>query len=122
MDCGTIRRVTSRVTDERLVINRRALKRACARAAEASLARGGVYDLRGSALVIWGKPRPALPPTPAGDPIGLISWDWGVPTPAFATITRIEAADGHTRESILAHLHRLLEPTRGALAPGDEYL
>jgi hypothetical protein len=93
------------------VVNRRALVRACARAAGWSVARGGVYDVRGSALVIWPEPWPALPLQPRGQPLGMISWDWGVPAEQFATLTRVEAAPGHTTAEVLAHLERLLEPS-----------
>jgi hypothetical protein len=104
----------------KMVVNRRALVRACARAAQAGVGRGGVYEIRGSALVIWGEPWSALPLGPAGEPIGLISWQWGAPAPPFATIERVEAAPGHAIEEILDHLRRLLDPPR-PVAPGDEY-
>lgn len=104
----------------RLVVNRRALGRACARAAEAGLARGGIYDVRGSALVIWGEPWSSVPLRPRGEPIGMVSWRWGVPDQPFATVDRVEAAAGHTPNEILGHLRRLLDPT-APVAPGDEY-
>ncbi|HEY3081474.1 MAG TPA: hypothetical protein VGM69_16410 [Chloroflexota bacterium] len=122
----------SEVQTLRLVVNRRALARACARAAEHGVARGGRYDVRGSALVIWPEPwsalpRPAPPASgypapgtrPRGEPIGMISWEWSLPDEPFATVTRVEAAEGHSPEEVLAHLHRLLNP-RGPVAPGDE--
>jgi hypothetical protein len=105
----------------RLVVNRRALVRACARAAEHGVARGGLYDVRGSALVIWPEPRGARPLKRRGEPIGMISWEWSVPAEPFATVTRVEAAEGHSPDEMLAHLHRLLNPTR-AVGPGDGYL
>ena len=136
----------SEVQTLRLVVNRRALARACARAAEHGVARGGRYDVRGSALVIWPEPLSAPPRTapphpqagtrypvegwvgypaygtrPRGEPIGMISWEWSSPDEPFATVTRVEAAEGHSPEEVLAHLHRLLNP-RGPVAPGDEYL
>src|SRR6476646_289357 len=98
----------SSVETLRLVVNRRALVRACARAAQNSLARGGVYDLRGSALVIWPEPWPALPLRPRGEPIGMISWQWSAPSEQFATVHRVEAAPGYTPAEVLAHLERLL--------------
>ena len=101
----------STVETLRLVVNRRALRRALARAAVSGVARGGVYDVRGSALVIWPEPWTALPLKPTGEPIGMISWDWGVPAEQFATIQRVEAAAGHTPEAVLDHLRRLLEPS-----------
>ena len=104
----------------RMVLNRKALVHACARAAQQSLARGGVYDVRGSALVVWPEPWSALPLRPDGEPAGMISWEWGVPAEQFATVTRVEAAEGHSASEILAHLERLLHPT-GAVEPGDEY-
>jgi hypothetical protein len=101
----------SAVETVHVVVNRRALQRACARAAAASLARGGVYDLRGSALIIW-------PEEPAsglrGDPIGMVSWDWGVPVEQFATVHRVEAAPGHAPAEVLARFQRLLAPSRDA--------
>ena len=105
------------MTDERVeslqrVVNRRALVRACARAAGWSVARGGVYDVRGSALVIWPEPWAALPLKPRGAPLGMISWEWGVPAEPFATITRVESAEGTPTEVVLAHLERLLGPIR----------
>jgi hypothetical protein len=99
-----------RVEELKLVVNRRALVRACARAAQANVARGGIYDLRGSALVIWPEPWPALPIQPRGEPLGMVSWEWGVPSEQFATITRVEAASGHQPAEVLAHIQRLLEP------------
>jgi hypothetical protein len=92
------------------VVNRKALVRACARAAQSGVARGGIYDVRGSALVIWPEPWPALPMRPRGDPLGMVSWEWGVPAEPFATITRVEAAGGTPTEEVLAHLERLLGP------------
>jgi hypothetical protein len=75
----------------KMVVNRRALVRACGRAAQAGVGRGGVYDVRGSALVVWGEPWSALPMKPGGEPIGMVSWRWGVPAPPFATVHRVEA-------------------------------
>lgn len=95
----------------KLVVNRRALVRACGRAAQAGVGRGGVYDVRGSALVVWDEPWSALPLKPGGDPIGMVSWRWGVPAPPFATVHRVEAGPGHSTDEILDHLRRLLEPT-----------
>ena len=102
------------------VVNRRALVRACARAAGWSVARGGVYDVRGSALVIWPEPWSALPLQPRGRPLGMVSWEWGVPAEQFATVTRVEAAPGRTTAEILDHLRRLLAPTT-LEEPGGEY-
>jgi hypothetical protein len=51
----------------------------------------------------------------------MISWEWSAPAEPFATVTRVEAAEGYSPDEMLAHLHRLLNPTR-APAPGDEYL
>lgn len=99
----------SSVETLRLVLNRRALTRACARAAQQSVARGGHYDVRRSALVIWPEPWSALPLQPRGEPIGMISWIWGDPAEQFATINRVEAAVGHTPAQVLGHLHRLLD-------------
>ncbi len=110
----------SSVKTVKMVVNRRALVRACGRAAQAGVGRGGVYDVRGSALVIWDAPWPSLPLRPKGEPIGMISWHWGTPAPPFATIHRVEAGDGHTVEEILDHLRRLLEPTPRE-EPGEEY-
>jgi hypothetical protein len=110
----------SQVETLRLVVNRRALVRACARAAEQGVARGGRYDVRGSALVIWPEPWSALPLKPRGEPIGMISWEWSRPDEPFATVTRVEAAEGHSPQEVLAHLHRLLNPGR-PLGPGEEY-
>ena len=110
----------STVQTLKLVVNRRALVRACGRAAQAGVGRGGVYDVRGSALVVWGEPWASLPLKPSGGPIGMISWDWGVPAPPFATIHRVEAGDGHSVDEILGHLRRLLEPAPPE-EPGDEY-
>lgn len=104
----------------KLVVNRRALVRACGRAAQAGVGRGGVYDVRGSALVIWGEPWSALPMKPQTEPIGMVSWRWGVPGPPFATVHRVEAAPGHSTDEILEHLRRLLEPTP-LEEPGGEF-
>ena len=94
------------------VVNRKALVRACARAAQNGVARGGIYDVRGSALVVWPEPWPALPLKPRGEPLGMVSWEWGVPAEPFATITRVESAEGTPPEDVLAHLERLLGPIR----------
>jgi hypothetical protein len=94
------------------VVNRKALARACARAAQNGVARGGIYDVRGSALVVWPEPWAALPLKPRGAPLGMISWEWGVPAEPFATITRVESAEGTPTETVLAHLERLLGPIR----------
>jgi hypothetical protein len=110
----------STVQTIKLVVNRRALVRACARAAQLGVGRGGVYDVRGSALVVWGEPWTALPLKPDGDPIGMVSWHWGVPSPPFATVHRVEAGPGHSPDEILGHLRQLLEPTPRE-EPGDEY-
>jgi hypothetical protein len=98
------------VAQPRIVVNRKALRRALGRAAELGVGRGGVYDVRGSALVVWAVPWMAIPLRPPGDPIGMISWTWGEPDAAFATIDRVEAAAGHTPDSILNHLQNLLVP------------
>src|SRR5436305_14753870 len=104
----------------KMVVNRRALVRACGRAAQAGVGRGGVYDVRGSALVVWGEPWTSLPLEPKGGPIGMVSWHWGVPSPPFATIHRVEADEGHSVDEILGHVRGLLEPTPRE-DPGDEY-
>jgi hypothetical protein len=106
----------------RLVVNRKALVRACARAAQSSVARGGVYDVRGSALVVWPGPWSAIPMRPSGEPLGMVTWEWGVPAEQFATVTRVEAAEGQSTETVLGHLRRLLSPRpSGPVTPGDEY-
>ena len=117
----------SQVQTVRLVVNRKALVRACARGAARGVARGGVYDVRGSALVIWPERSVAARPGARGEPIGMISWEWGVPAEPFATVTRVEAAEGHSPDEVLAHLHRLLSPARSrptqglpGTRPGDE--
>lgn len=105
----------------RQVVNRRALVRACGRAVELGVARGGIYDVRSTALVIWGEPWSAVPLRPRGEPIGMISWQWNEPSRPFVTLTRVEAAPGHTVDEILEHLRRLIEPVLEQ-APGDEYV
>ena len=111
---------TSTVQTLKMVVNRRALVRACGRAAQAGVGRGGVYDLRGSALVVWGEPWTSLPLRPTGGPIGMVSWHWGVPAAPFATVHRVEADEGHSVDEILDHLRRLLEPPAPE-EPGAEY-
>ena len=104
----------------RQVVNRRALVRACGRAVELGVARGGIYDVRASALVIWGEPWSAVPLRPRGEPIGMISWQWNEPSRPFVTLIRIEAAPGHTINEIMEHLRRLIQPVLEQ-EPGDEY-